>query len=72
MATKRKPKIDVAFENHGSIWLARPLTKAAYVWIAEHIPDDAQFFGKALVIEPRYVPPIVEGMQGDGLTVVGP
>ena len=70
--SQEKIVLDVAFEDHGSIWLARPYTPAADDWIAEHIPGDAQFLGGALVIEPRYVPDIVQGMQGDGLTVVGP
>jgi hypothetical protein len=42
-------------ENHGSIWLARPLDSAAVDWLNETAPDDASFFSMALAIEPRYV-----------------
>jgi len=61
--------MDVQFRNHGSIWLAQPLTAAAGDWIAEHIPEDAQYWGDAVVIEPRYVAAIAEGMANDGLEI---
>lgn len=63
--------MDVNVENHGSIVLVRPLTAQACQWCDDHIPDDAQWFGKAVVVEPRYVAAIVQGMQNDGLTVGG-
>jgi hypothetical protein len=56
-------------ENHGSIFLLRPVTPSASDWISEHIPDDAQFFGNAVVVEHRYIWPILEGIQNDGLAV---
>jgi len=43
------------YENHGSIYLVRPLDKAAAQWLKDTAPSDAQFFGKALVVEPRYL-----------------
>jgi hypothetical protein len=64
---RQEPTMDVQFENHGSLWLARPLTTAGKAWIENNISDEAQWFGLALVIEPRYVPDIVEGMANDGL-----
>jgi hypothetical protein len=67
-----EPAMDVQFENHGSIWLARPLTNAGLAWVEDNIPDDAQWFARAIVVEPRYVGDIVEGMQADGLEVGGP
>ena len=42
-------------ENHGSICLARPETAAQREWLLETAPEDAQFFGDALALEPRYV-----------------
>ena len=59
---------DVLVRNEGSLFLFHPLSDAAKDWIKEHIPDDAQWFGKALVVETRYVGNIVEGMRADGLT----
>lgn len=42
-------------ENHGSLWLARPMDDAARQWLKETAPEEAQFFGDALAMEPRYV-----------------
>ena len=60
---------DVKIENHGSLVLIRPLTEAASDWLDENISEDVQHFGGAVVVEPRYVEAIVEGMQNDGLEV---
>jgi len=60
---------DVKIENHGSLVLIRPLTEAASDWLDENISEDAPHFGGAVVVEPRYVEAIVEGMQNDGLEV---
>lgn len=60
---------DLFVQNEGSIFLLRPLTDAGREWIAEHIPEDAQMFGDAVVVEHRYINNIVTGAQRDGLTV---
>ena len=60
---------DFTLANHFSICLLQPVTEAARNWIDEHIPDDAQVFGSAIVIEPRYVRDILLGVQADGLSV---
>jgi hypothetical protein len=61
---------DFQFSNHGSIWLARPMTDAGREWIDENFDSEAQwFFGGSLAVEPRYIGDIVEGMQADGLEV---
>jgi hypothetical protein len=59
---------DIHTENHGSIWLLRPVSDAGRNWLAEHL-DDAQWFGGAVAVEPRYVEDIVEGASLDGLEV---
>lgn len=61
--------MDIRFTDHGSIWLLTPITQEAQDWCADHIPDDAQRWGGAVVVEPRYVEPIVVGAIGDGLAV---
>ena len=69
---KRNPlttQVDFSVENHGSIFLLRPISPAAFEWIKEHIPDDAQYFGNAVVVEHRYIEDIVDGIQNDGLEV---
>jgi hypothetical protein len=59
---------DFHCEDNGSIILLRPPTDAASEWVDQHIPDDAQWFGGAVAVEPRYISDIVAGFTGDGLT----
>ena len=65
----RREQPDFSVENHFTIFLLRPLTPAAESWIDEHIPEDAQHFGNAVVVEHRYISDIVEGICNDGLAV---
>ena len=60
---------DVDLALHGSIDLQTPLTPDAQAWMKENIPDDAQWLGGALAVEPLYAPDIVRGMIDDGLAV---
>ena len=53
-------------ENHGSIFLIRPLNDAANQWLRETAPEDAQFFGDAMVVEPRYVREVIGAIEADG------
>lgn len=62
-------EVDVNVQNEGSIVLVRPLSDAAKAWVDEHIPNDAQWFGNAFAVEPRYLDEIVFGMEQDGLNV---
>lgn len=55
-----------SIENHGSIVLVRPLTEDVETWLIEHTADEAQWFGNALVVEPRYVENLVEGLVEEG------
>ena len=63
------PIADAQIENHGSLFLVQPLTPAANLWIKANVSDEAIFYGSALVVEPRYVENLAEGMIADGLTV---
>jgi hypothetical protein len=59
-------------ENHGSLFLLRPLDSIAKEWMNEHLPVDSpetQFWGEAIVIERRYVESIVDGILADGLVL---
>jgi hypothetical protein len=60
---------DFRCENHGSLFLLFPLTESARSWVDEHLPSDAQWFGNGVVVEHRYIWPILEGIQNDGLAV---
>lgn len=61
---------DFICENHGSIFLLRPVSPASFDWIESHLPSDRITFGNAVVVEPRYVWAILAGLQEDGLTAV--
>lgn len=69
MAQPATPVVDVVVENHGTIFLFRLLTDAAQAWVDEHVSDEAQFFGGALVVEHRFARNLADGMLGDGLEV---
>lgn len=57
-----------SIENHGTIVLIRPLTPDVATWLSENVDPDAQWFGRALVCEPRYVEPLVVGLIEEGFT----
>lgn len=63
--------MDFYFANHGSVTLLTPLTDAAQEWVDENLPplESWQMFGNAIAIEPRNARDILQGLQGDGLTV---
>jgi hypothetical protein len=63
---------DFELANHGSLYLLCPLNAAAKVWMGEHPRMDSpetQFWGDAIVIEPRYVGPIIDGILADRLAL---
>jgi len=60
---------DFTLEKDGSIVLLWPNTLEASMWLRETAPDDAQFFGAALAIEPRYLSNVAEAAISDGFTV---
>jgi hypothetical protein len=65
-------ELDFKLENHGSVFLLRPLSSAAKEWMQLNLPVDSpetQFWGDAIVIEWRYVDAIVDGIIGDGLVL---
>lgn len=53
-----------ALENHGSIYLIRPMHPDVTDWLHEY--TDGQWFGGALVVEPRFVFDIVVGLNMAG------
>jgi hypothetical protein len=60
---------DFTVRNEGSIFLLIPHTDSANAWIDAHIPEDAQRFGRGIVVEHRYILDIVNGIKNDGLEV---
>jgi DNA repair protein RadC len=63
----REPAPDFTVQNHGVVLLRR--TRSAKRWCDEHLASDAMTWGRAFVVEPRYVADIVRGIVDDGLSV---
>ena len=57
------------FENHGRIWLVRAHTPEAEQHLRDNVANDVQWFGPALVVEPRYVMDLAAGLQDAGFSV---
>ena len=66
-----QPSPDVLVENHGSIFLLRPLTEFAREWVNEHIGQDNGYqpYWPTVVIEPRYCEDLLNGIAADGLVL---
>jgi hypothetical protein len=60
---------DFICENHGSIFLLRPISPAAFLWIYENVSSDRQMFGNAVAVEHRCIWAILDGIQEAGLVV---
>jgi hypothetical protein len=59
--------VDIRCENHGSLVLVRAMTEEGSAWIAEHVDPEAVWWAGALVVEPRCLVPLLQGMEFDGL-----
>jgi hypothetical protein len=62
---------DFSFQDESSICLLIPHNELARSWIDENIGPDNGFqpYYPTIVIEPRFVRPIIEGIQNDGMEV---
>ena len=70
VASGSSPQFDLAFENHGSLFLIRPLSESGQQWLDENVGDENTLtFGGAVVCESRYVEAIFLGAQSEGLAV---
>lgn len=56
-------------QDEGSVTLMHPLNTAAEQWIEENLGEDVMFFGKAFVVEHRYVNDLLMKMVADGCNV---
>jgi hypothetical protein len=54
-------------ENHGSIMLVRPDDEAEREWLGENTSEESQWFGGALVVEPRYLEALLDGLAGNSV-----
>ena len=62
---------DFSFVSEGTITLITPLTAEARSWLRDRVDSEATYWGQALVVEPRYAEPILEGIVADGYEIVG-
>ena len=60
---------DFRCENHGTVFLLRPLSPASFAWIESHLPSDRITFGNAVAVDHRCIWAILAGLQDDGLVV---
>ena len=62
--------VDFKVDRDGDLFLVTPQNRAARTWLVDNIDlDEAQFFGLALVVEPRYAYDLVDGIFDSGFTV---
>lgn len=61
---------DFTIIDHGSIVVLNANTQEAQEWIDEYIDPDAQRWGQnGVVIEPRYISNIIQGIDEAELTI---
>lgn len=64
------PDPDLIVENHSSVLLVRAVSLAGEELLDQFIESpEHQFFGNALVVEPRFIEGFVEQLIEDGYTV---
>ena len=60
---------DIFIENHGSIFIFRPLRRSTADALRESVTEDALWFSGALVVEPRYAAALADALREDGLVL---
>lgn len=61
--------VDFTVQNYGTIFLIRCENDAATAMLVEAVEADAQWFGHALAVEPRFIGGLVSSLRADGWTV---
>ena len=54
-----------SIEDHGSIVLLRPKSLSAKTWMTHRTDADSIWFDEALVVEPRYLEPLLGGFAAE-------
>jgi hypothetical protein len=65
------PRPDFTLTDCGSLMLLAPEHPEARRHLTERVELTALWFGNALVVEPRYVPGLLDGLAGEGFTYQG-
>jgi len=47
--------IDFELSGGGTVYLLRPVSRAAHAWVEEHLPPDAAWWCGAVVVEHRHI-----------------
>lgn len=71
LAFLAEPINDFRLQNAGSIVLLHPLTPSAVEWVNEYIGENSGYQPQwpSVLIEPRYVEPILQGIADAGMSV---
>lgn len=64
---------DIIIEDHGSILFLRPQSRDGQEWLENNIGKDNGYQPEwpSVLVEPRYVERIIDGMMADGLNLEG-
>ena len=68
LAPEQRPTHDFRLADHGGIITFHPMTVEAQQWWAENV-NAGPSIGNAYAVEPRYVLPIVDGIEAEGFTI---
>lgn len=64
-------RFDFRVTGGSSVYMVEPLTSKAKVWVKEHVSVEGwQWLGKAFAVDHHYIGNLVDGIKGDGLSVV--
>lgn len=58
---------EVRIEQHGSLALVTPVSQAAQEWLVANVHQDSLWYGGSLVVEPRYLDGLIDGLVEAGL-----
>ena len=61
---------DFSFEDHGELWLLRPMNHIARTYLLDHLGEITWLDG-AVAVEPRYVAALTAGLEANSFTVDG-
>ena len=60
---------DFTVENYGSVFFIRCHTERAKKFLVQSVEPDAQWFGDALAVEPRFIGGLLSSLREDGWRV---
>jgi hypothetical protein len=61
--------VDFRLRDEGTILLLYPISDDAVGWVDEFLPSDRTTWGGGIIVEHRYIGPILDGIDSDGLVV---